>query len=134
MLNAERVRAGLVVHDGSIPATASMIDFDDLYTAPQCGFEDAWDYYRRCSAGPHLARIAVPSVLLTAGDDPFVDPAPLSELKLSPAVHLHLEPVGGHMGYVGRGPQGVERWLDGAVVHYVDELVRARAGGAIMGA
>src|SRR5262249_43161796 len=39
--------------------------------APRGGFADALDYYRRASALPLLARIAVPTLILTASDDPL---------------------------------------------------------------
>ena len=55
--------------------------FDDLYTAPRGGFADALDYYRRASSFPLIPRIGVPTLILTARDDPFVAVQPFEELK-----------------------------------------------------
>lgn len=89
---------------------------DDLYTAPAAGFRDADHYYAECSAGPRLTTIDRPTVILTAADDPFV---PVASFESVPAnVHLHVEPVGGHLGYLDRDG----RWLDGALAAYVAAL------------
>jgi predicted alpha/beta-fold hydrolase len=50
--------------------------FDDAYTAPHHGFRDAADYYHRASAMRVLDRIRVPSLILTAANDPFVPVEP----------------------------------------------------------
>lgn len=118
----ERERAGFGRRPHPIPALASMIDFDDLYTAPCCGFEDAWDYYARCSAGPRLGEVRTPSVVITAGDDPFVHPDGVGRAAPSEQVFVHVEPVGGHMGYLARDGGGCRRWLEPALDWYVAEL------------
>lgn len=105
-----------------IPLAASLMDFDDLYTAPEGGFTNGADYYRRCSSLPHLAGIRVPAVILSATDDPFVAADTLSGARLSATTHLHLEPCGGHVGYLARRGALWDRWLEGALVHYVEEL------------
>ncbi len=108
-----------------VPRTATMQELDDLYTAPLGGFTDAEDYYRRCSTLHRLHEVETPTVVVTAADDPFVDPAAYADVRLSAEVLLHVEPHGGHVGYVDAGPR--RRWLDGALVHYVEALARARA-------
>src|SRR5262249_52611177 len=45
--------------------------FDELYTAPLGGFQNALDYSRRASSLPLLRSIHVPTLILTARDDPF---------------------------------------------------------------
>ncbi len=97
-------------------------DFDDAYTAPAGGFRDREDYYARCSAGPHLASIDRPTVILMAKDDPFIPWRDHAEAPKSPQVRLHLEEVGGHMGYLSRDLPD-RRWLDRALGHYLDELL-----------
>jgi hypothetical protein len=47
-------------------------DFDDAVTAPLHGFLGADDYYARSSAGPLLATIRTPTLLLHAANDPFL--------------------------------------------------------------
>jgi predicted alpha/beta-fold hydrolase len=109
-----------------IPLTASLLEFDDLFTAPECGFESGRDYYRRCSSLRHLHSIETPTVILTSADDPFVDPAVYRDQPLSEAVFLHVEASGGHVGYLARQGFGCVRWLPGALAHYVDQLAVCR--------
>jgi predicted alpha/beta-fold hydrolase len=118
----QRERAGLVTERIRIPPLASLMEFDDLYTAPRSGFADGADYYRRCSSLPRLGAIGTPAVILTAGDDPFVDAAAFQRAELPPGVLLHVEPVGGHIGYLTRDGLGWRHWLDGALAHYVEAL------------
>ncbi len=120
----QRERDGLLERRYRIPATASLMEFDDLFTAPEAGFASGQDYYDKCSTLPRLAEIATPAVIVTAGDDPFVDPRAYEEHALSPSTLLHVEPSGGHVGYLARNGLGCGRWLDGALAHYVDELAR----------
>ena len=46
--------------------------FDEAYTAPHHGFRDAADYYHRASALRVIDHIRVPTLILTAENDPFV--------------------------------------------------------------
>ena len=50
----------------------SLRDFDNEVTARYCGFAGADDYYRRASSSPLVPRIAVPTLVIHAQDDPFV--------------------------------------------------------------
>ena len=54
------------------PVPVSIVDFDNRFTAPLSGFPNVWDYYQQASALPLLSRVAVPTLLLTAKDDPVV--------------------------------------------------------------
>ena len=114
-----RKRAGLLEWEGSVSRWSSLIQFDDHFTAPACGFENGQDYYQKCSSGPLLERIAVPTVVLAADDDPFVHPDGFGEFAGSEHVLLHRERWGGHVGYVAGDWRGGHRWLDAALGHYV---------------
>jgi predicted alpha/beta-fold hydrolase len=103
-------------------ATATSRVFDAVYTASMAGFEDRDEYYTQCSCGPHLGRIQVPTVILTSEDDPFAPAKDLYRLPLAPAVHLHAERFGGHMGYLTQNLPD-RRWLDYALEHYVEQLL-----------
>ena len=94
-------------------------EFDELYTAPIGGFKSRADYYATCSANQYLYRIEIPTVLLTADDDPFVSSQDYKEAKLSENIVLHIEKHGGHMGYLNRKGLGMERWLDTTLRAYL---------------
>jgi len=121
-----RLRREIMRRPGAapLPATGTLRDLDAVYTAPQGGFPSREAYYAQCSSGPHLAGIRVPTVILTALDDPFAPGGDVGACTLSAAVHLHAEPFGGHMGYLSRNLKGY-RWLDYALEHYLRELLGA---------
>lgn len=101
-------------------------DIDVFYTAPAGGFLSADHYYETCSTAQHLHKVNIPTVLLTSRDDPFVPHEMYLKATLSKNVHLHIEPVGGHMGYLSRRktPLGNHRWLDYALWSYVNCFTR----------
>src|SRR5712671_4215032 len=63
-----------------IAALKTLEDFDNLITGPLHGFRDAEDYYRRSSSLPYLKRIELPTLLLSAVDDPMLPPEVLDEV------------------------------------------------------
>ena len=54
----------------------SLRQFDNQIVARYCGFRDADDYYFRAASARVLDRIAVPTLILHALDDPFVRMTP----------------------------------------------------------
>lgn len=96
---------------------STLYDFDQAYTAAAGGFASREDYYGTCSALPYLSGIEVPAVVLSAEDDPFVPASHYKKAQPSPNMIIHLEKVGGHMGYLSaaRTPMGTRRWQDYAV-------------------
>jgi hypothetical protein len=80
----------------------TMVEYDNIVTAPLHGFRDANDYYTRCSTAPVLADIRVPTLLLSAADDPLV-PAhcfPHETARQSPWLTPLLTKHGGHLGFI----------------------------------
>lgn len=77
--------------------------FDDHYTAPLNGFGDATTYYHRASSRRIVGRIAVPTLILSAADDPFVPPSQFHDAELAdhPFLTVRVQPHGGHCGFVG---------------------------------
>lgn len=124
----ERVRAGLLEEPEHVPWNASLREFDERVTAPLAGYANAAEYYARCSTHDRLCEIALPTQILTARDDPFVDSAGLERAQRSPSVRLHVEDRGGHMGYLARGPRfgSWRRWLDDALESSLRRLRSSR--------
>jgi len=85
-----------------LPAELSLYAFDEYYTAPQCGFRDALDYYRQCSAAPLVPRLTVPCHILFAADDPLIDARVFDGVALPPNVRVIRTRYGGHLGFLGR--------------------------------
>lgn len=101
----------------------SVRTFDDLYTAPHNGFADAADYYHRASARRVLHRLAVPALLVTAADDPFVPPDAALDPALAGVPNLTrvVTPHGGHCGFVARRREGPDDayWAERAAIAFV---------------
>jgi len=85
----------------------NIIEFDDAFTAPLHGFADAADYYARNSAQNWLDRIQVPTLLLTASNDPILGPGcfPRAVAAASRSFHLEETAWGGHVGFRLPGPR-----------------------------
>jgi predicted alpha/beta-fold hydrolase len=103
---------------GRPPAT--LIEFDDLFTAPLCGFGTAENYYQQASAAPLVPRIETPTLLLSAANDPLIPPETLTALPRPAAVQLHLAAGGGHLGYLAGATTDPDRhWLDWRVIEWL---------------
>jgi predicted alpha/beta-fold hydrolase len=81
----------------------SLRDFDDKVTAFYCGFSGAADYYARSAAANVVDKIAVPTYILYARNDPFI--RVLSETRRKVAANPNIEFVetedGGHCSFLG---------------------------------
>lgn len=105
--------------DVRFPRRMSLRIFDELFTAPRCGFANALDYYRRSSSLPLLPQIGVPTLIIAARDDPFVATGPLEKLVAPPHVRVRVVARGGHLGFLGRDGTGGLRWAERQVAHWV---------------
>jgi len=82
----------------------SLREFDDRITALYSGFASADDYYYRAAAARVVDRIAVPTLILQALDDPFVTitPETLRQLEANPHITLLQTEHGGHCAFLGK--------------------------------
>jgi len=101
--------------------------FDAAYTAPYFGFDSAEDYYHRASALRVADRIAVPALVITAADDPFVPLEPFRDPKLAANPHITLVVTshGGHCGFLAdAGPEtGDGYWAETQIVEFAKRCV-----------
>lgn len=76
-------------------------EFDDNYTAPLHGFNNAIHYYETCSSIRFLENIKVPTRIINARNDPFLSPEcfPVEKLRNHPSVQLLCPERGGHVGF-----------------------------------
>ena len=99
----------------------SLRQFDDKIVARYWNFRDAGDYYDR-AAGSHVVdRIAVPTLVLVAQDDPFVRIVPTTRTKLhgNPQVTFVETRHGGHCAYLSNDPGNEIHWAEAAVIRYL---------------
>jgi predicted alpha/beta-fold hydrolase len=102
--------------------------FDDAATAPLHGFAGADDYYARSSSLRALHAITVPTLCISALDDPFVPPASVraAQAAASPAVRFLVTERGGHAGWVSARGFAPGYWAEEQAVAF---LARAAPGG-----
>ena len=93
--------------------------FDDLYTAPRSGFADALDYYHKASCAPLIPNVELPTLILTARDDPFIAVEPFEELKAPSNVLVRILEHGGHIGFLGWDGFGGIRWGERRIVEWI---------------
>jgi predicted alpha/beta-fold hydrolase len=89
MRRKARVRPGLF-DLSRLSRIRTVREFDDAFTAPHFGFEDAEDYYHRASAMRVVDRIRVPTLVITAEDDPFVPAAAFRDPHVTGNRHITL--------------------------------------------
>lgn len=111
----------------ALPRVRTVRQFDDAYTAPHHGFADAADYYFRASALRVVSRIARPTLIVAADDDPFVPREQFEhgEVAANRWIRRVVTPQGGHCGFLS------ER-VDGGDAYWA-EHVALRFGAAVLG-
>lgn len=102
----------------------SIRDFDEYVMAPYCGFAGAADYYARAGAAAVVERIAVPTLVLHAMDDPFIrlTAQTRAKLQVNPCIRL-VEPAhGGHCAFL-EDPTPVYDgyWAEARLLQFVQE-------------
>jgi predicted alpha/beta-fold hydrolase len=68
---------------------------------------------------PYISRIRVPTLLLTARDDPFIAVEPFEEVAQFTNVETRIAPSGGHLGFIGWDGAGGIRWAERRIVEWV---------------
>lgn len=115
-----RISPDLYREDG-LEGVKTIWEFDDRFTAPLFGFGTAANYYATQSAINFLPGIRIPTLIITAKDDPIVpfeiydDPI----FRNNPALTLVAPEHGGHLGFLSR--RKPRFWLDGFALDWVEE-------------
>lgn len=79
----------------------SMLHIDNLYTSTAHGFEDAYDYYKKCSSRQFIPYIKIPTLLINAQNDSFLSKCcfPIEEAEKNTNFYLEMPKYGGHVGF-----------------------------------
>jgi uncharacterized protein len=111
----------------------SIRQFDDRYTAPHHGFKDASDYYYRASAMRVIDRVALPALIVTAEDDPFVPAEPFRDPKVAGNPHIRtvITSHGGHCGFVSQSVDDDGYWAERTVVDFVADRIEQSSNRAM---
>ena len=109
----------------------SLRQFDDEIVARHCGFRDADDYYYRAASARVVDKIAVPTLIIQAVDDPFVRMVSETRdaLLANPNVLLVETQHGGHCAYLSRDRGNDIHWAEASVVQFLTKLGGAEPVG-----
>lgn len=112
----------------ALDALRTFAEFDDRYTGPIHGFDGAEDYWAQSSCQHVLAKIAVPTLLISALDDPFLTAKcfPHEAAKANPYFDLETPKHGGHLGFVEFGDDP-SYWSERRVVAFLKNNGGARS-------
>lgn len=107
----------------------SFREFDDALTARLHGFRDADDYYTTSSSAQFVHAIRVPTLLVQALDDPFVDESalPLEAIDANPMLHRAFVPHGGHVGFISGPPHRPWFWAEREAARFLAHAASAWA-------
>jgi uncharacterized protein len=102
-------------------------DFDDRITAYYCDFTGADDYYDRAAAAHVIDRIARPTLVIHAANDPFIRILPETRQALLSNPHIiYVETEdGGHCAFFGErdGDASYDgRWAEREVVEFAKQF------------
>lgn len=98
-------------------------EFDDRYTAPFNGFENAEEYWRLSSSKQHLENIVLPTLMISAKDDPFLTPEcfPYDEVAKTANLSLETPDYGGHVGFM-QLDKNKRYWSEQRALAYLESL------------
>jgi uncharacterized protein len=136
LLNQLRNEIHLKFKDRNIPcpfdlerlsSVKNFREFDNLVTAPLHQFIDAEDYYVQSSSRQFLHKIAKPTLIIHAEDDPFMPKSVIPTVaELSPCTIIELSNQGGHVGFVAGDKIGkAEYWLESRIPDYLARYIQS---------
>lgn len=99
----------------------SLREFDNKIVARYCGYRDADDYYYRVASARVVHRIAVPTLVLLAKDDPFIRVLPETRARLHANPHVSFVETshGGHCAFLSRDRGDDIHWAEATVMSYL---------------
>jgi predicted alpha/beta-fold hydrolase len=121
-----RMRRKVAAHPGLFPLDPlrrvwTVRQFDEAYTAPHHGFQDAADYYYRASALRVIDSIRVPALIMTAANDPFVPSQPFHDPAITgnPHITVVITDEGGHCAFLERAEGDYDGyWAEREIVRF----------------
>ncbi|MBT2160089.1 YheT family hydrolase [Zobellia barbeyronii] len=105
-----------------ISSVKTLKDFDDIYTSRAHGFENAIDYYEKCSCRQFLPGIKIPSLIINAKNDSFLGEEcyPYTEAEKNPNLYLKVPEFGGHVGFIA--PSNIY-YSEKTAIKFVQDMV-----------
>ncbi|MEO7093417.1 MAG: alpha/beta fold hydrolase, partial [Polyangiales bacterium] len=126
-----RTAMGERFHADLLRSARTVSDYDAAVVAPHFGFRDVEDYYAQASSESLIDRIAAPTLILHAADDPLVSVEPVQRVQRRrlPGVRVVVTERGGHVGFYGRAPAAGDDtrfWAEERAIDLAAALERAQ--------
>ena len=108
---------------GRLRSARTFFEFDDLLTGPVHGFSGAHDYYRQSSSIHFLDDVRVPTLLMSAWNDPFLPREVLAAVRniamRNQYLFVEFPLTGGHVGWVTGQPWSQRYYMEERVVAWL---------------
>jgi uncharacterized protein len=104
-----------------IARISTLKEFDDRYTAPLHGFKDAVTYYEACSSLYFLTSISVPTLVISAKDDPFLSQDCYPTNVDNPKIQFDYSKHGGHVGFALFNQNGLY-WSELRALQFIQSI------------
>lgn len=98
-------------------------EFDSHFTSIHFGFENVHQYYAKATLHNKLHKIKVPTLCLSAADDPFqpLDCIPIEAAEKSSHVAIIVTARGGHIGFLdGIWPGNKDQYMSRIFAEYFE--------------
>lgn len=118
VIEKSRIMPGLDIR--GLEKVKTLREFDDHFTGPIHGFKDALDYYHQCSAIRFIQDISIPSLIISAANDPFLSPEcyPHQLVKQHSSVLFESPQYGGHVGFTQFSKNGLY-WSEQRAIDFI---------------
>jgi predicted alpha/beta-fold hydrolase len=122
-LNAKASRLSLSLPIEKIKQVRSFRDLDDWFTAPSFGFENAEELWGKTSSVIHLEKISIPTLLVSAKDDPILGPEcyPYEIAQKSKNFYFEAPEYGGHVGFMALNLND-EYWSETRALEFIEKI------------
>jgi predicted alpha/beta-fold hydrolase len=103
-----------------LPRARTLREWDETISAPAWGYRNASEYYRKASALPVIGQIRVPTLIITAQDDPFIpiESFRRTEISGNPFIRLVVTAHGGHCAFISASGGAERFWAESRVVEF----------------
>lgn len=110
-----------VIRTEGLQKVRTLREFDNLFTSRLHGFRDAEDYYQQVSALQFLTGITVPTLIVSAKNDPFLSRECFPEELARQLAHVWMEfpAQGGHCGFTPAGRNREVYWSEQRALRFL---------------
>ncbi len=108
------------VQISNLDKVKTLWDFDEYFTGPLNGFDGAEDYYSQCSSKQFLHQVTLPTLMITAQDDPFLTQESMvfDIAKKNENLFFLAPKFGGHVGFTTFGQNYY--WNEYKTLQFID--------------